>query len=462
MQNFFNKLKAYFYRPVDPASLGVFRIIFGLIIVKYALGFFDHNLIYYLYIKPEFHFAYFPFEFIKPLAGNGMYFYFALLALLGLMIAVGLFYRVTSAALFVLFTYGILIDKAYYNNHYYCVALICFLLIFMDAHKWLSIDCIRCRKLRSQGIPFWNLFILKAQIFIVYFFGGVAKISVDWFRGEPLRTVFATRSEHPLIGSYVQQEWFIYLFSYGGLIFDLAIGFLLLMRRTRILAFFLIVCFNVINGSIFNIGIFPYLMIGATILFFEPDLPRRCLTFLENLWSKDQHKTTNVLEKRASLGARSNNPTWTIVFVLLYLLIQIAVPLRHWLYPGNVFWTREGGRFSWHMKTTHRVGKLKIFITDPQNGKTIEVDRSEDLNLWQRNYSSSLPDMIYQYTQFLKKKWQDKGILNPIITVDAQVSLNSRPFAPIIASDVDFGRLEFSPLRHTSWVLPLKRQTLNP
>jgi hypothetical protein len=49
---------------------------------------------------------------------------------------------------------------------------------------------------------------------------------------------------------------------------------LLLWRRTRVLAYLAALAFHLTNWYLFNIGIFPWIMICATLLFFPPSWPR--------------------------------------------------------------------------------------------------------------------------------------------------------------------------------------------
>ncbi len=53
---------------------------------------------------------------------------------------------------------------------------------------------------------------------------------------------------------------------------------LLLWRRTRLVAWVAVVAFHVATWLLFPIGVFPWLMIGVTTIFFEPDWPERIAT----------------------------------------------------------------------------------------------------------------------------------------------------------------------------------------
>src|SRR5918997_832685 len=122
-----------------------------------------------------------------------------------------------------------------------------------------------------------------AQMGIVYFYGGLAKLNGDWLAGEPMRTFLRSNTDFPVIGSLFTDERMVYLFSYGGLLLDLLVVPFLLWRRTRLVAFAFAVAFHFTNSHLFNIGIFPWLAIAATTLFFSPSWPRRFVAFLRGL-----------------------------------------------------------------------------------------------------------------------------------------------------------------------------------
>ena len=54
---------------------------------------------------------------------------------------------------------------------------------------------------------------------------------------------------------------------------------LLLNRRTRVPAFAVSVFFHLMNNWLFDIAIFPWLMLAAPLLYFPPDWPRKFLGF---------------------------------------------------------------------------------------------------------------------------------------------------------------------------------------
>lgn len=440
-------------RPVDASSLGTFRFLFGSLMVWEVIRYFQYDFIGRYYIEPTFYFTYELFPFVAPLPGTWMYALFAAMGLLALGITLGFFYKLSTALFFLAYTYIFLLDKAPYNNHYYLISLISFLLIFADAHHWASLD--KLRRPKPDTVPFWHLFLLRAQFFIVYFYGGLAKLNGDWLVGEPMRMWLAERANYPLVGPFFTTEEAVYFFSYGGLLFDLFIGLLLLWPPTRFLAFLSLLFFHLTNNWLFSIGIFPFLGIAATILFVEPGWPcwvvGRCTKLLPGV----------PVQLTPGPSPPTSPSIWTFGFVVIYLALQLLIPLRHWLYPGHVSWTEEGHRFAWHMKLRDKTGHLAIEVTDPKTGQAWPVDLNEDLAPRQITEMSTRPDMILQYAHYLREKFQSKGIAHPVIQVKAWVSLNGRPHQFLVDPNANLVEIYADPFTAGDWILPLA-ESLSP
>ena len=225
---------AYLMRPVDASSLGALRIFFGILMVWSTLKYFYNGWIKEYYIDPKFLFTYELFPWVSPWPGDGMYYHFAVMALAAFFLALGFFYRASAIVFFLTYAHGFLIEKSLYNNHYYFICLIGLLFCVTNAHRWMSLDALWIKKLQSDAqagtVPYWHVLLIKAQVFIVYFYGGIAKLNEDWLRGEPLRHWLPgsanNESVPALAAQFMKSEFAAYFFSYTGLIFDLAIGFI--------------------------------------------------------------------------------------------------------------------------------------------------------------------------------------------------------------------------------------------
>ncbi|MDJ0704941.1 MAG: HTTM domain-containing protein [Leptolyngbyaceae cyanobacterium MO_188.B28] len=387
LKSFSNALSLWLSRfsaPVDIGSLIYFRIAFGAIMLWEMGRYFNHDWIRRYYIEPTFHFTYYGFGWVRPWPAVGMYLHFCGLTILAICILLGLWYRLSMALFCGGFTYIFLLDQTRYLNHFYLISLISLLMIFAPAHRALSIDVLRQPKLRADTASTWTLWSLRTQIGMVYFYAGVAKFNSDWLQGEPMRMWLAERTDLPLMGLLSTETWMGCLLSYGGLLFDLLVIPCLLCRRTRLFAFAIAVGFHWMNSSLFSIGVFPWFMIAATTLFFQPNWPLpRAL----------QGWTTNRAPPkvfRTPLHFRH----WIVIALLsAYLVLQLLIPLRHFLYPGSVSWTEEGHRFAWRMKLRDKEADAKFIAIDPLTQATQIIDPLDQLTPMHFRFADFSPVM---------------------------------------------------------------------
>ncbi len=252
-RNLGQRFRVFIEEPVSIAPLAVFRILFGLMMLASTLRFTLNGWIYKLYIKPVFYFSYYGFEWVKPLGDPGMYILFFVMGLSAFFLAIGLFYRTAAVIFFITFTYIELIDKTNYLNHYYFVSIIAFLLIFIPAGSYFSLDAIRNPQKRITHLPRLFALIIQLQLGIVYFYAGLAKLNEDWlFNAMPLRIWLPAHTDLPLIGTFLDKTWIAYLFSWFGALYDLTIPFFLLYKRTRRGAFFCVVAFHLMTFFLFT------------------------------------------------------------------------------------------------------------------------------------------------------------------------------------------------------------------
>ncbi len=430
------------FEPLDIASLVVFRVAFGGIMIWEMWRYYDYGWIKRYYIDPEFYFSYLGFEWLHPWPGNGMYIHFGVLALLGLFIVVGFAYRLSTTLFFLGFTYVFLLDESNYLNHFYLVSLMSLLMIFVPTHRWLSVDAMIRPGVRSQVVPTWSLWLLRAQLGIVYVYAAIAKMNWDWLRGQPMIQWLYNRRDYAVLGPFFEQEWFGIFFSYGGLLLDLLVVPFLLWKRTRWLAYAAALSFHLLNNFMFGIGIFPWFMIAATTLFFSPSWPRGILFWL---------KVPSIDHWQA--------PKWqdaTVALLAVYMALQLLVPLRHWLYPGDVAWSEEGHRFSWRMKLRDKDGDVTFYVTDPATMTTWPVDARDYLRSKQYREMDTRPDMIVQFAHYIEGRMQEQGYGDLEVRAWANVSLNGRLWQPMIDPTVDLTQERLG-LQPVNYILPLQQ-----
>ena len=422
-------------RPRHIAPLAVLRIAFGLIMLISMIRFIAKGWIREFYIAPKFYFPFYGFEWVHPLPAIGMYIVFALMILTTIGITLGLFYRASIITFFICFVYVELLDKSYYLNHYYFVTLITFLLMLVPAGRYFSLDVWRRPSLKITHAPAWMIGIFQAQLCLVYFCAGLSKLTYDWIiAAMPLKIWLPANAGMPVIGPLLKQTWVAYAFSWFGAIFDLTIGPLLLYAPTRKTAYVFVILFHVLTGLLFKIGMFPYIMIAVTVIFFADDI--------------SQQKET-LIPFRLSTGKRK------ILYPLLviYALLQLALPFRYLLYPGKLYWTEEGYRFSWRVMLMEKGGITFFYVKDPRTGRRGEVINRQFLTPLQERMMQTQPDMILQYAHYLHDIYNAKGIKDPVVTVESYVTLNGSGSRLYIDSTIDLARQQESFLPK-KWILP--------
>lgn len=438
------------FQSCDGASLAFFRIGFGAIMLWEVYVYGTYDRIFWEFIQPIFHFGYYGFEWVKPWPGIGMYIHFAILGIAAFCIMIGCFYRLATIVHFFAFTYIFLLDQALYLNHFYLVCLVSFLMIFIPANRMFSVDSWRKPETYSPWVPLWALWIMRIQIAIPYFYGGIAKLNYDWLNAEPISSWLARRSFYPVIGDLFSNEWMGYFFAYGGLFYDLLVVPLLIWRKTRAFAFACTLFFHLTNAYIFDIGIFPWFMIIGTTLFFEPDWPRGHFGFNS---PSEKPLQSFKLGWRRWLGAS---------LMGVYLLIQFLMPLRHFFYPGIVHWNEEGHRFAWHMKLRDKKGYGDFYVYVPSQNKRYVVMTEQWLTPLQVRKMLTRPDMLLQFAHYIADIYREQMGEDVKVYAKVFVSLNGRVHQQFIDPDVDLAAQERT-LKHVDWVLPLKnyKQTLH-
>lgn len=443
-------LYSYLNREQHASPLAVFRIGFGLMMLLSIIRFTAYGWIDKLYLQPDFHFSYWGFEWVKPI-GIWTYGIFLLCALSALAVALGYKYRYAIVLFFLSFTYIELMDKTTYLNHYYFISVLSFLMIFLPAHVYYSIDAYCNPEKRFEKVPQWTIDSLKLMLGIVYFYAGLAKLNSDWlFKAMPLQIWLPSKYSLPILGDLFQQTWMHYAFSWSGAIYDLTIPFLLLYKRTRPFAFFMVLVFHVLTRVLFPIGMFPYIMIISALIFFDADFHNRLLNGLSRLLKipKAIYENDRIWNIKSPL---SKQLRWSVL--VTFFFFQLSIPFRYLAYPGELFWTEEGYRFSWRVMLMEKAGYAIFKIVDPQTKRQFYIDNSEFLNPFQEKQMSTQADFILEYAHFLAKEYQKRGIAAPEVYVDSYVALNGRRSQPYIDSTVDLSKIQPS-FKHKTWILP--------
>ena len=434
-------------------TLAFYRIGFGALMCYSIIRFWYKGWIEELYIKPEFHFSYYGFEWAKPI-GEYTYIIFLLCFIASFFVMIGFKYRASIVLFFLSFTYIELMDKTTYLNHYYFISILSFLLIFLPANATFSIDNILNNK-KFKNIPKWNVDALKLIITIVYLYAGIAKMNSDWlFEAMPLKIWLQSKYDLPLIGgNLLQMSWVHFAMSWGGMLYDISIPFLLIINRTRIIAFLLVIFFHVFTLILFPIGMFPHIMIFSSMVFFSSDFHKKIINKLKDLLMKIGIKKVSNKTKIVELY-KTPRSKLSLTLVTSFFIIQALLPFRYQMYPGELFWHEQGYRFSWRVMLIEKIGYTNFKIKNPKTGTSFMVDSSEFLTPFQLKQMSFQPDFILEFAHYLGKKYSTKN--NSVeVYADSFVALNGRPSKRFIDPDTNLYK-EKESFRNKTWILPLE------
>lgn len=414
-------------------------MVFGLLCFLESVGAIFTGWVKKALIEPEFTFTFIGFEWLQPLPGLGMYVYYSVMGVFGLMIMVGYRYKLSTFCFTLMWTAVYLMQKSFYNNHYYFLILLSAIMFFLPAHRAYSLDARRKPAIRSDQMPAWCKWIIVLQVWIVYTYASVAKMYPDWLDGTVVAEFMSRRADYPLIGGFLQFNWVHFAIIYFGIFFDLLIVPLFLIKRSRMFALGLSLFFHLFNSIVFQVGIFPYLSLAFSLFFFEPETIRRIFLKSKKLYA----------DKEIIIPQKSD---FIKILFISYLSLQLLLPLRHWAIPGDVLWTEEGHRMSWRMMLRTKKGQITYKVVNTANGEVNYINPSKRVTPKQMASLSYKPDFIWQYAQRLKAEYAQKG-LTVAVYAHVKVSVNNRPYQTLIDPSTDLAAVPWQHLQHHKWLL---------
>lgn len=460
----------FLFRPIDIASLALFRFVLGILAFIEVTATLTYKHWHKNFLDHEaFHFKYYGFEWVTIFPDPWLTLYFLSMMIAGLCIAVGYRYRFFMTYFAFAYVYFFFLEKAFYLNHGYFFCLLCLVMIFMPAHRNFSFDIFRKPELYRERIPFWPIFLLRFMMGVVYFYGGIAKINPDWLRGQPLKIWLGAKANHHPLGALLGYDFTAYFMSYGGLLLDLTVAFFLLSGKTRKYAFGFVLFFHLTNVIIFEIGIFPWLSIVLSALYFAPDFPRKMFawfkkqlgwkqfTVLEERWSM-RLAEKNIVPQQQVLTYSSRRQALIKWSIGLFCLVQCLVPLRHHYFPGRVAWNEEGHRYSWRMMLRGKRGYGTFTVRDGVTGKEKKVNPRKILNSKQKHKIYTHPDMVLQFAHFLRDKYEAEGMQEVEVYANIFCRLNDGKNQRFIVDSIDLAKEEWLFFAPNRWVVPEKAQ----
>lgn len=428
-------------RPVDAAWLAAFRIGYGLTLAFSMWRFLAYGWVDTFFVRPRMFFKYWGFEWVQPLSEAGMHAVFWGLLAMALCVAAGAAFRLTSALFALGLIYVQLIDVSTYLNHYYLAALLALLLAVSPANRCWSVDAWLTKRDSATVSAAW-LYLFRFQVGVVYVFAGLAKLQPDWLlHAQPLRIWLGASTSLPVIGPLFTLPFVPLLLSWGGFLFDTTVVGFLLWPKARPYAYVVLLGFHAMTRVLFPIGMFPLIMSLAALVFFSASWPRR-------LWTRLGPAPS--LTEPVQIG-RYARPLLALGGA--YVLLQLAMPLRHLAYGGNVLWHEQGMRFSWRVMVRAKGGGTTFSVYSPTRGHTYDVNPREYLTRLQEAEMSNQPDLILQLAHHIHDDFERRGFGDVQVRAESRVGLNGRKSAPFVDASVDLSRVTDG-LMSARFVLP--------
>lgn len=442
------------YRKVDNSTLVLFRIIFGIFIMLECWGAIFTGWVNTNFVEPQLTFSFIGFEWTQDFLGPNMVNVYLFMGFMGLLIALGSLYRLSTFLFASLWMLTYLMQKTSYNNHYYLFMLVSWAMVFMPAHRFFSVDSVLSPKVKGTKCSVWIYYFFIVQLAIVYFFAAINKIYPDWFNGEFLMPTFERIGSFfkyqygfDILGDFISSRGFSRGVAVIGFLFDLLIIPTMLIPRLRKFGIIFSLIFHLTNSIVFQIGIFPYFSLAMLIFFFPSDY------FQEKIFPKKSYLLDRLPEEDKFKTRRA---VFKYIFVL-YFVWQIYLPLRHHFIADNVFWTEEGHRMSWRMMLRSKSG-YTTFHTIDKNGKKENVFLTEYLTNKQISKMAYSPDMIWQFAHILKDKIDPNGEKGIQVFADSKVSVNGSEYYTFVDPKVNLAATKWRYFGHQAWILPQPKE----
>lgn len=441
---YIQRFKDWLSEPINGYVIGLFRVIYGLFMSYEVTNYLFTGMVHSFFVSPKMNFGYEGLEWLKPLPPPILNVILYIMLACALLITFGLMMKWAARLFAASYLYLFLLDKSLYNNHIYLFILLAVLLSLTNADQFVS---LRKRTLPGIAVPRWQQFILAAQVMCVYFFASLIKMRADWWvLQQPIRIIAESIPADTWVAPLYKSEIGIYMMVFGGFALDFFAPLFLWYKPIRKWAILPFALFHFSNSNIFgDIGIFPFIMMGALLLYFEleeiPILKKR----YPALTNKNSTISNPVIGK------------WTLSFLVLYFTFQLLFPLRGLFLPNDLDYTTIGNRFSWRVKADSRVvSEFKFILKDPASSKEGEINYPTMINNVQINAMLYDPRMIRAFAQNIHQEAVKNGLPDAEVYAKIKFSYNGRPPQYFVDPEKDMIRVPYSPFEKLDWVLPVQ------
>jgi hypothetical protein len=212
----------------------------------------------------------------------------------------------------------------------------------------------------------------------------------------------------------------------------------------------LAIFFNVANSWLFDdIGSFPLFMVFSLLLFLDDEEFNR-LPIPRQKRVKSNFKTSALTRLSSGL-------------ILVFVALQLTLPLRHFLYPGYPDWTGEGQRFAWRMKIQHRTfDRIKFTLMSSEVAFEEVLLPEQHITMNQYTQMANSPQMLVQFAEYaedLAKKRNPN--MHFMVKCESRVKFNGSEYVNIFPPNLDILRASRTHDSYNEWMEPMPRSYEN-
>ena len=194
---------------------------------------------------------------------------------------------------------------------------------------------------------------------------------------------------------------------------------------------------------------FPFVMIVSALIFFDAPFHHKIINKIKSLTGFISAKATPINYK-STYKVRFSKVILPILGV--FFVLQLLLPFRYLLYPGELFWTEEGYRLSWRVMLMEKMGNTTFKIKD-EEGHMFLVNNADFLTPLQEKQMSFQPDFILEYAHYLGDHFTKQGHKGVQVYAKSYVALNGRLSQLFIDESVNLYQ-EKESFKHKHWILP--------
>ena len=299
---------------------------------------------------------------------------------------------------------------------------------------------------RTPQVPKVVVFSFRFMLGLVYGYAGLAKLNADWIlHAQPLAMWLPQHSAVPVLGKFFAMREVAFLFSWAGAAFDLVAPFALFSDRIRPYFYPVLVTFHVLTWILFPIGVFPWVMIASTTVFFRDE-------WHVQTWRLMPWSSWHVPDVKSE----DDGLTWSTfqkVLVCTFLGVQLVFPWRTLAYEGSMYWHESGYRFGWRVMLMEKAGWATYFIQNDK-GQEREFPVGDFLTPNQEKMMGTQPDLMIATAKHIQEIWDDAKGEHVRVRAEVWASLNGRRSQLMIDPFVDLTTLE-NDWGQRTFVLPL-------